>query len=312
MKLCCYFLKGIDMNWLEGEKVFRKTSPHFLSMLHIYICWIYIGALGFCAIIFRKDLMNLIGTMPIPEEIIFLLIWSCFIILPALIVSFVRINWYWLLFGIILCFVGIVTHLWRFEIFSYLNAQIDRYPICLKAADIAKQYWPFNFPVEKLITISEAINYWLILVSFIGIVLANSYRRSHRYYITNRRIITRFGFLISKERDLLYSKVDDLIVHKDFIGKIFDFGTLIPISASGIGTGSKNAILIGGAEKKMPLGPTLKVSIGGGQSVTVPKAPSFYSLYGVVAPNKLRNIMLKEMEKREYGYTRRLKEDMQK
>ena len=126
--------------------------------------------------------------------------------------------------------------------------------------------------------------------------------------ITDRRVITRFGFLIIRERDLLYSKVDDLIIHQGVIGRILGFGTLIPISASGIGTGSDEAILSAGAEQKLPMGPSLKVTIGGGRSITVPRAPSFYSLYGVSDPEGLKNLMLKEMEKREYGYTRRRNE----
>lgn len=235
-------------------------------------------------------------------------IWVLALIVPGCVVSFIRINWGWLLLALFLSIVGVCTHVWQKEILEYSLNFAQEQKVCQNIDDILHRYFPLYDALKQKLTITEISNYWLILVSFTGLFLANSYRRSHRYYITNRRIITRFGFWITRERDLLYSKIDDLVAHQGLLGKIFGFGTLIPISASGIGTGSDQAIWMAGAEQKLPVGPSLKITMGGGRTVTVPRAPSFYSLYGVPNPEYLRNIMLKEMEKREYGYTRRAAE----
>lgn len=301
----------MSLSLIDGEKIFEKTCPHFFSMIHLYINWFYIGMIGFLTIFFRNDITLWIQSLPFLDKLenfVFLGFWALALIIPACIVSFIRINWGWLLLAIFLSVVGICAHIWQKEILSYSLAFAQEQKICHIINDFLQQNVFFYESFKQKLTISEISNYWLIFISFIGLFSANSYRRSHRYYITNRRIITRFGFWITRERDLLYSKIDDLVAHQSFLGKILGFGTLIPISASGIGTGSDQAIWMAGAEQKLPVGPSLKITMGGGRTVTVPRAPSFYSLYGVPHPEWLRNIMLKEMEKREYGYTRRAAE----
>lgn len=297
----------MSLSLIEGEKIFVKTSPHFFSMIHLYLCWIYLGAVGTLFLVFHENISAWLQTLPLPAtawvEILSFALWSLALILPAIFVSFLRVNWGWLFLAIFLSTVGIASYLGRQEIGTAFWSFMQR-PWCQQMETTVESHWPSGWK-HDFIQLDEIANYWLILVSFLGLCSANSYRRSHRYYITNRRIITRFGFFIMRERDLLYSKIDDLILHQDLLGRIFNFGTLIPISASGIGTGNDQVIWMAGAEQKLPVGPSLKVTIGGGRTITVPRSPSFYALYGVPQSEGLRNIMLKEMEKREYRDPRR-------
>lgn len=295
----------MGLHLTEGEKILKTTYPHFLAMLHLYLIWLYLGAVGIVCIGFRGDIMRWIYQWPQGQSlqhIIYFAMWSLVIVVPAIVVTIFQINWRWLFLSVNLCAAGVAVHFYEAQIYQLLRDGVWSCEPARHAWQIMSAYLPLRPQAQ------EMENYLLILVSLIGLICSNSYRRSHRYYITNRRIVTRFGFLAKRERDLIYSKVDDLIVHQSILGRIFDFGTIIPISASGIGTGSDQAFVAMHGGVQMSSGPQISVEVGGGKSVTVPRAPSFYSLYGVSSPATLKEIIIHEMEQREHGYTRRKKE----
>ncbi len=287
---------------IKGEKVLKKTNPHIFAMFHLYLTWLYLAIIGLVMILFKQELLAFFSQSPLGKQgtsVLLWTTWSLLIFIPAAIVSFLRINWYWLLLAILLIVSGMYLHQERQSILKIAKEYWQSSTLQTYTKDM-RENWPIFKTIKNKFNPDEISNYWIILIGLGGLISANSYRRSHRYYITNRRVIIRFGFIITRERDLLYSKIEDLILHRDVLGKLFNFGTLIPISASGIGTGSDQAILMVGAQQKLPVGPSLQVTMGGGHSVTVPRAPSFYSLYGIPNPEGLRTIMLQEMERREY------------
>lgn len=288
---------------IEGEKIFHKARPHICSMFSLYLTWLYLACIGFLTMAWRPTITawlesyTWIDSASIP---LFWAIWGLAIIIPSIIIAFMRINWYWLGGAVIIAGLGILFYQQRVPIVDWLKEQWHSMPWLSQLSVELQSKWSWLAEVRSWIQRDELPNYWLFALSGLGLSLANSYRRSHHYYITNRRVIFRFGFFITRERDLMYSKIEDLILHRDLLGRIFNFGTLIPISGSGLGTGNEQAIVLVGGEQKLPVGPTLKVTIGGGHSITVPRAPSFYSLYGIPKPEALRSIMLEEMERREY------------
>lgn len=299
----------MSVSLLEGEEILSETHPHPLSMFFLPMIWLYIGCVGVSSIVFYEEVCRLIRSLPLGIKggaVIFLVAWSASLIIPAIVVSLLRINWRWLWTALFLCVSGIIIYGYRHDL-AALAASLAQSSAMAGVTSYVGDHWALVVAAQ-LLTTEKIVGCWLIFAAAIGLLGCTSYRRSHRYYITNRRIVARFGFWIVRERDLLYSKIDDLVVHQNILGSFFNFGTIIPISASGLGTGSDHAFLAAGVEQKLPIGPSIKVTIGGGQSITIPRAPSFYSLYGVPDPERLKNIMLKEMDKREYGYTRRQRE----
>lgn len=295
---------GISL--ISGEKVIHQTAPHFLAMLHLYLIWVYVGMLGFLTMLWRSELTRWIHGFPRGEQleqVFYFALWSLVLLIPSFVLAVFRINWRWILLAVLLSGGGIAVHVYEGPIFHLVENGLDSWRLSRALLAWVSDAMPWHA--------REGENYLLILVALLGIVGSNSYRRAHRYYVTNRRIIICFGFIAKRERDILYSKIEDLILHQSFLGSIFGFGTLIPISASGIGTGQDSAFVSGEAGMKLPKGPTISVQVGGGKSVTVPRAPSFYSLYGVKKPSELKECIIQQMEEREYGHTRRSREAQQ-
>ncbi|WP_372369884.1 PH domain-containing protein [Candidatus Uabimicrobium sp. HlEnr_7] len=300
----------MSISLLENEKILKVTCPHPLSMLNLYLNWLYIVCMGVAFIAMREHIEEWIYYLPLGEKFatqLFFSVWAGCLLLPSLILSFYRINWSWLGLAFLLIITGGISTHYHQQIAAAIQDFLhSSYYLHLISVFIYK-YFPVPISSEQLFASKELANHILMLVGFIGLCASNAYRKGHKYYLTNRRILAHFGFVGIKERDTMYSKVDDMIIQQGVLGRIFKFGTIIPISASGMGTGSDHAFASMGIEGKLPLGPTMSVSIGGGRSVTIPRAPSFYSLYGVPEPEIVKAIMLKEMEQREYGHTRRRK-----
>jgi len=297
----------MGVSLIEGEKILKKTHPHFLSMFHLYVMWGFLIFFGIATIQFREPITVWIHELPQGKSLftpIFFALWGSMLLFPAVIISFFRINFRWFFFSVALFVSGIIAFAYRAEITTGLQGFIQNSSWLANSYAMVEEQWS----LKEILRPDEIHNYLLTIVGFIGLIASNSYRRSHRYYLTNRRIIARFGFVSKRERDLLYSKIDDLVLQQDLLGRIFNYVTIIPISASGMGTGSDQVLAMGGLEAKIPGGPTMKVTIGGGRSVTIPRAPSFYALYGVSSPQEIKSVILKEMDRREYGYTRRMKD----
>lgn len=298
----------MSISLLENEKILKTTYPHPLSMVNLYLNWLYIAFVGFTFIAMRTHINAWISEFPLTGTInsqIFFFVWACCLLFPSIIVSFSRINWSWVGLGIFLTGAGGFLTYYNVAVSEIIRDCINNVSFLERIVNYVYNSMPTPIPSEDLFHPRELPNHLLIFVGLIGFFTSNSYRKSHKYYLTNRRILIHFSFISVKERDVMYSKVDDLVVQQGIFGRVFKFGTIIPISASGMGTGSDQAFVSFGIEGKLPAGPTISVAIGGGKSITIPRAPSFYSLYGVANPEEIKAVMLKEMEQREYGHTRR-------
>ena len=117
------------------------------------------------------------------------------------------------------------------------------------------------------------------IVFIFGAFVTEIYRKSHRYIITNYRLILRGGMLIRKKRSLRYEKISDLGGEQGLLGRIFGFGNIIPITSSGFGLGEDESFAALGMETKKRFG--FFGFAGGGKSVDVPRARSYYELHGV-------------------------------
>ncbi|MHA1616622.1 MAG: PH domain-containing protein [Candidatus Njordarchaeales archaeon] len=256
---------------LEGEKIITRVQPHPVSFWPYYLFFIYYLVTG-AYVIYEKDaiiswasqyISPILG--PVGIDIAFIAIWWIILIIPALIFSILRISWRWVILYVFIAAIG------TYAVIKWSATPLDLY-------------------------------YVTIGVSIIGIILADLYRRGHEYILTNYRIIAKLGFLGHKERDILYSKITDVVLDQGFLGRILDYGTIIPLTASGLGTGEDLAkVAVGtGVGRKTPVGEVgAGVAVEGAKGVTVPRGRSSYILYGVPNPEKIKKIIDEQRIKKE-------------
>ena len=122
---------------------------------------------------------------------------------------------------------------------------------------------------------------------FIGI---DYYRRGFRYTLTNLRIVISKKFITLDERIVRYNHVEDVKVNQTVFGRMFGYGHVIPLTGSGIGTGTEESIAVGSVGKDVD---GVNVGLTGGSKTGVRKArPSPGDcLFGVKSPLKIREII---------------------
>lgn len=167
------------------------------------------------------------------------------IIIPGIIIALTQINWKW--FAL---FIAIIVFIMVLKIEFGLD---------------------FN-----------QVNLFLISFGIIGALGTEFWRRRHRYYITNLRIVTE---CMGKRREVFYDRILDLILERSILGWIFKFGSITPLTGSGIGTGM-DISLIGAGVGKSVKEKLLGVMFGGGKTISTPRARSPYILYGIPNPKR--------------------------
>ncbi len=115
-------------------------------------------------------------------------------------------------------------------------------------------------------------------------VAVDIWRRSHHYRITDFRIIFQGGVIVRKERQVRYDSLTDLDISQSVLGRLLDYGTIIPVTQSGFGLGEDasdaHVSLGAGANKAGVIGGGA-LTVGGGRSVQTGRARTFHQLTGV-------------------------------
>ncbi|MCK4613796.1 MAG: PH domain-containing protein [Thermoplasmata archaeon] len=121
------------------------------------------------------------------------------------------------------------------------------------------------------------------------------YRRGFRYTLTNLRIVMAKKFITLNERIVRYNHIEDVQVNQSVIGRMFGYGNVIPLTGSGIATGTDESIALAGVGKEVK---GIDMGIAGGSKKTVRKAkPSPGDvLFGVKNPIKIRTIISKYIQ----------------
>lgn len=247
----------------NGEKLIRKIRPHPLAFYKLYLIWIYLVLVG---LFFMEGPQIEIGNMS-PETSAWFAWWVS-IIVPAILIALFRINWRWL-FALVI--PGLVAYYLPEQ--TWYLASLETYNLSL----LGDQN--------------------LILMSFgaLGILGTEMHRRSHRYYITSWRLILESGHLGVHRRTLLYKNINDLVVEQSVFGRIFNFGTVIPITASGFGLG--NDFSIAGAA----IGTKATVGAGGGKTISTPRARSYHLMEGIPRPDEIHDLIISMMHNQTYN-----------
>lgn len=264
---------------LPGEKVIAEVSPHPLAFSALTVFWTYVFAVGLVGLIYREQITEWANTMPIFGPFIGpyapYLVVSILILVPALIYALIKI-------------------MWRYLIISFLITVVPPiiYPL------IGGEMW-WTFPT-------------LMAVGLIAIIGIDLHRRAHKYIITDRRIIFLYNGLFKKtRRDIIYSRISDLIMEKSFLGKIFNFGNIIPISQASMGMGEDlSALTVGGGVGGKGVG--VGGAVTGARGVNVPRSRSFYILYGVPRPEKIYDAIIEGFKSSEEApYLKKILEKME-
>ena len=82
------------------------------------------------------------------------------------------------------------------------------------------------------------------------------------------------------------------LVKQGVLGRLFNYGTVIPITGSGLGTGTDQSVAFAGASTEIAV---VNVGAGGGskKSVTTSKAMPDECLFGIKDPIKIRETISK-------------------
>ena len=243
-----------DGELLKNESVEKILSPHPLSfMKYQSICLFLIiwGAVLAWLVNASKWHNSLFA-----EFYMTIVVWAIVILIIGVVASLTTVRWsiFFMYLGIVLGGLGLMF--WQ----GWQNAANIFIPI------------------------------YTVSVSFIGFLLVELYRRSHKYIISNQRITFKGGIITKEERTLRYDKISDINAKQGIIGQIFGFGTIIPISQSGFGLGADKTFAAGGVqlgEKKAKL-----FGLAGGEKeLQTPRARSYYELHGVYPYKEVKKLV---------------------
>jgi hypothetical protein len=238
---------------LRNEHVERVLSPHPLSFMKLQFLCIFLivwGILVLWLVNFSEYTDFFNGWYMV------VVVWSLVLLLVGVIASLITIRWsiFFLYLGIVAGGIGLMASL------GWLDA--------------AKLFIPI----------------WSVCMSILGFLLVEWYRRSHKYIISNLRIVFSGGIITKRERTLRYDKISDINSEQGILGQIFGFGTIIPISQSGFGLGADQSFAAGGiqlGEKKAKFFGL----VGGGREVQTPRARSYYELHGVHPYKEIKKLV---------------------
>jgi len=241
---------------LRNETVIHKLSPHPLSFMMLQSLCLFLIAWGLIVVwlVNFSEVQSFFSSAGFGHWLV-LVVWGLVMLAVGIAASIVSIRW-----SIFFMYLGIVIG-----------------GLVLT--------WQFNWNEE---TVRLFIPLYTIAIAIVGFLLVEVYRRSHKYVITNHRIVFSGGIGKKHERSLRYDKITEIAADQGILGQIFGFGTINTVSASGFGLGADQSFAAGGVE----VGTKKKVGFmglfGGGREVQTPRARTYYELHGVYPFKKVK------------------------
>ena len=251
-------------NLLEDETILLRVRPHPLAMYQVYLLWLYLAGLGLLFIMKGDQIVSIGGKLEFLgsyKEHLGVGLWAFVLFISAVVIAIFRVKLRWVLgLGLVIA-LGIFAH----------------YKV---------------FPGVKW------VECWLLIAcAVLGFLGTEVRRRSLVYVLTSFRIVVESGYLGSRNRTMLYDKINDVVVVKPMLGTVFRFGTVIPMTASGLGTGADAAsggIALGGSVVRGVGG---GLFAGGTKSVTVPREIAEYSLFNIGRPERAYDLIVEGMHR---------------
>lgn len=239
---------------LDQEQVKKILSPHPLSFMGLQSLCIFLIVWGlvFGWLVNFSDFRGLFE-----NALLQLAVWGLVMLFVAIIASIIKVLWRIFFLYLAVVLIGLLVTVWL-NLFDAIGVFLPVYTV---------------------------------VVSIIGFLLVEWFRRSHKYIISSQRLVFKGGVVTKEQRTLRYDKITDVNTKQGILGQIFGFGTIIPISQSGFGLGSDQSFAGGGVQG----GTTKKVGLfgffGGGREVQTPRTRSYYELHGVYPFKEIKKIV---------------------
>ncbi len=248
---------------LRNEEIRAELQPHPLSFLSFHSPFLFLIALGlgigflFNAVSGWGSFETFLGYEPGIVAVRFV-IWTVALSVFGIGVSVLTIRWS--VFGTFVAIIALALY------------------ITLQAPVLGAN--PFFLPLYS------------VVMALVGMALVDLYRRTHTYVITDLRLILRAGILTKSERSILFENVTDLETKQGILGRIFRYGHIIPVTASGLGTGAEEAFAGGGAGAQNARGNVAGALFAGGtRGVSVARASSYAKLHGVTPFRQVKMLL---------------------
>jgi hypothetical protein len=301
-------VSGSKFELLDGEELVHVLRPHMFAFYDLYLVWLWVVFLSLFFVYYGVFLVDLffnplsvvghyfggfsflfgggfLGSLPgvssasdtvaSASSYSPVLLWVFALVLTAVVVSVLKIDFKWVL---TLAGVGLLS--------------------------VSSAYYLGFVP--------ETSYYLGVIYSFFGMFLVELYRRAHTFYVSNYRIVTEVDFLKRRRNELSYEKINNVVLEQGVVASLFNFGTIIPVTASGLGMGADySSASVGGAGQvkgKMFLG----AQVTGGRSIQTPRVRSMYCLFGVSNPDVVHKTITKNLH--EYvnvPYLKRMSEQLE-
>ena len=271
-------MSGITL--LRGEEMKMQLKPHFFSFFHLYLIffllliWAYVIHYFFKSDKFEEfPGYEIIKGFPFVNEVLAgAVIWS----LALFVVGFIA-RYFFIDSGgqsIFILYSGVA-------IIGILTLSYYQWKDMGDTIEFGRWFIP---------GVTTA-------VGLIGLVSIDAYRRSFTYYLTDNRIVLQSSFLINKqERQVRYNHIEDIKMEQGIIGTILGYGTVLPLTGSGLGTGSDESLVIAGSGAEVKgLG---NIGLAGGSRATSKRTrynPN-ECLYGVSNPSKVRDLITENIQ----------------
>ena len=269
-------MSGITL--LRGEEMKMQLKPHFFSFFHLYIIfffllvWAYVIHDFFDAHKFQDfRFYDIIIKIPFVNEVLAgAIIWSLALFVVGFIARYLFMDAggqsiFRLYSG--LAILGIIVlsyHQWKME----------------DTMDFGLWFIP---------GITAA-------VGLIGLLSVDAYRRSFTYYLTDNRIVIQGNFLMNRsERQVRYNHIEDIKMEQGIVGTILGYGTVLPLTGSGLGTGSDESMIIAGSGVEVK---GLGIGLLGGSRTSSKRIRHnpHDCLYGVPQPSKVRDLITENIQ----------------
>ena len=269
-------MSGITL--LRGEEMKMQLKPHFFSFFHLYVIfffllvWAYVIHDFFDSHTFQDfRFYDIIIEIPFVNEVLAgAIIWS----LALFVVGFIARYFFMDAGGQSI-----------FRLYSGLAI--------LGIVVLSYHKWKMED--------TEAFGLWFIpgitaVVGLIGLLSVDAYRRSFTYYLTDNRIVIQGNFLMNRsERQVRYNHIEDIKMEQGIVGTILGYGTVLPLTGSGLGTGSDETMVIAGSGAEVK---GLGIGLLGGSRTSSKRIRHnpHDCLYGVPQPSKVRDLITENIQ----------------